>query len=126
MAEGARDKSRHRDIGAIALRGFHRVARHRQFADVEFGGAEGAEENLLRHKLHEHWIDAVDLDVAVDQRTGAVIRANGNGKIEIGHCTSFGQAKSISRPDSALPRCSGQARASAWRIAKWVRRPRKQ
>src|ERR1700733_3857422 len=88
MTKSARDESRHCDVGTIALRGLHRVTRHRQFADVEFGGAEGAEENLLRHELHENRVDTVDLDDTVDQRAGAVIRADGDGKIEIGHCTS--------------------------------------
>ncbi len=66
MAKGARDEGRHRDIGAVVQRRLDRVARQRQFADVEFGGAEGAKENLLGHERHKDRIDAVDLDAAVE------------------------------------------------------------
>jgi hypothetical protein len=75
----------HADVGAGALRRLHRMARQRQLADVELGVAEGAEEDLLRRQRHVDWIDPVDLDGAVDQGPGAVIVANGHGKIEFGH-----------------------------------------
>src|SRR6185437_12841341 len=42
VAKGARDESRHGNVWTIVLRGFDGVARQRQFADVEFGGAKGA------------------------------------------------------------------------------------
>ncbi len=89
VAERARHEGRHRDIGTIALRRLHRVARHRQFADIELGGAEGAEENLLRHELHIDRIDAVDLHRTVDQRAGAVVVADGDREIELGHGKSL-------------------------------------
>ena len=92
VAEGARHEGRHRDIGTIALRRLHRVARHRQFADVELGGAEGAEENLLRHELHVDRIDAVDLHRAVEQRAVAVVVADGDREIELGHGKSLPNA----------------------------------
>ena len=76
VAERARHEGRHADIGTIALRGLDREARHRQLADVEIHGAEGAEENLLRRQRHEHRIDAVDLHRAVEQRAGAVVVAD--------------------------------------------------
>ena len=47
--------------------------------------AESAEENFLRSKRHEDRIDAVDLHSAVDQRAGAVVGRDGDGKIEFGH-----------------------------------------
>ena len=50
VAEGARHERRHADIGAVALRGLDREARQRQFANVEFGVAEGAEEDFLRRR----------------------------------------------------------------------------
>ena len=92
VAEGARHESRHRDIGTIALRRLHRVARHRQLANVELGGAEGAEENLLRHELHIDRIDAVDLHRTVDQRAGAVVIADRDREIELGHGKSLSSA----------------------------------
>src|SRR5271169_2696045 len=85
VAEGARHKGRHADIGTIALRGLDREARHRQFAAVEFGMAEGAEEDFLRIERHENWIDAIDLYQPVRKRPGAIIVADGDGEIESGH-----------------------------------------
>src|SRR5580704_17048611 len=113
VAERARDEGRHRDIGTIALRRFHRIARHRQFANVELGGAEGAEENLLRHELHIDRIDAVDLDGAVDQRAGAVIVADRDREIELGH-GKFPATYETVMPCSAVvtvPLSSTQAKA---------------
>ena len=89
VAESARHECRHRDIRAIVPRGLDRVARQRQFADVEFGGAEGAKENLLGNERHVDRIDAVDLHAAVDQRPGAVVIADRDGEIELGHFRSL-------------------------------------
>ena len=47
--------------------------------------AKRAEEDFLRRQRHEHRIDAVDLHGAVDQRAVAVVVADGDGKIELGH-----------------------------------------
>src|ERR1700751_3568350 len=49
MTEGARNEGRHGDVGAVILRGLDRVARQRQFADIELGSAEGTKENLFRN-----------------------------------------------------------------------------
>ena len=56
-----------------------------KFADVEFGPPKRAEENFFRRKRHAGRLDPVDLDSAVDQRPRAVVRADGDGKIELGH-----------------------------------------
>ena len=85
VAERSRDEGRHRDVGAIALRSLHRVARQRHFADVEFGAAKRAEENLFRTERHVHRVDAVDGHDAVEQGTGAVVVADRDGEIELGH-----------------------------------------
>ncbi len=89
MAEGAGDEGRHRDVGTVTLRHLDRIARERQFADVEFGGAEGAKENLLRDQRHIDRVDAVDGDAAVDQRPGPVVLADGDREIEFGHSNFF-------------------------------------
>src|SRR5690242_5869970 len=44
-----------------------------------------AEEDFLRRKRHADRIDAVDLHAAVDQGAGAVIGADGDGELELGH-----------------------------------------
>ena len=67
------------------MRGLDRVARQRQFADVELGSAEGTKENLFRDKRHIDRIDAIDLNAAVDQGAGAVIVAHCDRKVELGH-----------------------------------------
>ena len=85
VPEGPRDESRDRDIGTIALRRFQGEARQRQFADVEFGAAERTKENLFGAERHEDRVDAVDGDAAVNQRAGAVIVADGDREIELGH-----------------------------------------
>ena len=79
VTECPRNECRHAHIRAVALGGLHREARQRQFADVEVHAAEGAEEDLLGRQVHEHGIDAVDLDRAVHQRTHAVVVADGDG-----------------------------------------------
>ena len=89
MAEGARDEGRHRDIGAVLQRGFDRIARQRQFADVEFRRAESAEKDFLRHQRHIDRIDTVDLHAAVDQGAGAVVIADRDGEVELGHFASL-------------------------------------
>jgi hypothetical protein len=78
MAEGARGKDRHADIGAIALGRLDGEAAERQLADVEIGVAEGAEEDLLGLESHEDRLHAVDPDSAVDQRANPVIVADGD------------------------------------------------
>jgi hypothetical protein len=85
VAEGARNEDRNADIGAVVLRRFDREARQRQFADIEFGGAEGAEEDLLRRQRHENRINTVDPHRAVDQRARAVIVADGDRQFEFVH-----------------------------------------
>jgi hypothetical protein len=85
MAEGARHEGRHTDIRAAALRGLDRKTRQRQFADVEFGMAKGAEEDFFRRQHHAGGVDAIDLDGAVDQRARAVIGSDCDGKFEFGH-----------------------------------------
>ncbi len=79
VAEGARHEGGHADIGAVAERGLDREARHRQFADIEVDRPEGAEEDLLRRQLHEHRIDPVDLNGAIEQRARPVIVTNRHG-----------------------------------------------
>src|ERR1700687_968713 len=88
VAKGARDESGHGDIGTVVLRGLDRVARQRQFADIELGGAEGAKEYLLRDERHVDRIDAVDRNAAVDQGTRSIIVAHRDREIELGHFTS--------------------------------------
>ena len=78
VPEHPRHERRDTDIGTIALRGLDRVARHRQFADVEIHGAERAEENLLRRQHHENGVDSVDLHGAVKQRARPVVVADGH------------------------------------------------
>ncbi len=85
VAEGARRKYRHGDIGAVPGRRFHGVAAHRQFADVEVAVAKGAEENLLRIEQHVLRIDTVDLDGAVHQRTHPVVVADRYGELKLRH-----------------------------------------
>jgi hypothetical protein len=85
VAERLRHEGGDADIGTVAERGLDGEARQRQLADVEIGRAEGAEEYLLRRQRHEHGIDAVDANGPVDQRTVAVIVADRDGQIEIGH-----------------------------------------
>ena len=85
VAERARRKHRHADIRTVAVRGLHREAAHRQFADVEIGVTEGTEEDLLRLQQHEHRIDAVDLHAAVDQRAHPVVVADRDGERELAH-----------------------------------------
>ena len=85
VAEGARQKHRNADIRAVVLRGLHREARERQFADVEFGRAEGAKEDFLRRQGHEDRIDAVDAHGAVDQRARAIIVADRDRQIQFVH-----------------------------------------
>jgi hypothetical protein len=67
------------------LRGLDRVARQRQFADVELGSAESAKENLFRDERHIDRIDAIDGNAAVDQGAGAIVIADRDGEIELGH-----------------------------------------
>src|SRR6185369_12671279 len=85
VAEHTRDEGGHADVGAAALRRLHREARERQFADVEFGMTKGAEEDFFRRQGETGRLDTVDLHAAVDQRARTVIRADGNGEIELGH-----------------------------------------
>src|SRR5262249_55346886 len=100
VTEGARHKGRYGDIGAIILRSLYRVARQRQFADVELGSAKGAEENLFRDQSHIARIDAVDLDTAVDEGPGAIVVADRNRKIEFGHAPSYLPCAAILYADS--------------------------
>ena len=76
VAEHPRHEGRDAHIGTVALRRLHREARHRQFADVEIHGAEGAEEDFLRRQGHEHRVDAIDLDRPVEQRARPVVIAD--------------------------------------------------
>jgi len=80
VAEGARQEDGHADIGAVALRDLHQEAAERQLGDVELGVPEGAEEDLLRIERHEDRLDAVDADLAVDERPVAVVVADGHGE----------------------------------------------
>src|SRR6478735_3276590 len=85
VSERTRDESRYSHVGTLALSRLDGKTRHRQFADIEFRMAEGAEENFLRIECHEYRIDAVYLYEPIAQRASAVIVADGNGKIEFGH-----------------------------------------
>jgi hypothetical protein len=85
VAEGARHEGRHAHIGASTLRGLDREARHRQLADIEVDGAEGAEEDLLRRQRHEDRIDAVDLHRAVEERAHAIVITDRDRKFQLGH-----------------------------------------
>ncbi len=67
------------------MRDLDREARQRQFADVELGLTERSEENFLRTERHEYRVYAIDLHEAVGQRPDAVVIADGDGKIELGH-----------------------------------------
>src|SRR5262249_7846951 len=66
-------------------RGLHCEARQRALADVEILVAEGPEKDFFRVEPHEHRIDTVDLHRAVDQRPVAVVVADRDGQIELGH-----------------------------------------
>ena len=85
VAERARHERRHADIGGFSLRDLDREARQRQFADVELGLTERSEENFLRTERHEYRVYAIDLHEAVGQRPDAVVIADGDGQIELGH-----------------------------------------
>nr|WP_292038977.1 hypothetical protein [Massilia sp. UBA6681] len=85
VAEGARQEHRHADVGQGAGGGLDGGAGERQLADVEFLGAEGAEEDLFRRERHEDGIDAVDLDGAVDQGAATVVIADGHGELQFVH-----------------------------------------
>jgi hypothetical protein len=85
VAECAGDEGRHAHIRTIAVGGFHREARHREFANIEIHAAERTEEDFLGRQVHEHRIDAVDLDRAVHQRTNAVVIADRDGQLELRH-----------------------------------------
>jgi hypothetical protein len=60
MPEGARREHWHADIRTVAVRCLHRETAHGQFADVEFGVAECAEEDLLGFQQHEYRIHTID------------------------------------------------------------------
>src|SRR5262249_56200663 len=87
--------------------GCHGEARQGVFADNEVLGGKWAEEDFLRIELHEHRIDAVDLDGAVDQRPVAVVVTDRDGEIEFGHLLSLcGWASVAVRKFAALSACS--------------------
>src|SRR5262249_44264804 len=85
MAKGARQKCRYADVGTLALGGTDGKARKRQLAVIEFGVAEGAEEDFLRAQGHDHGVYPIDRNAPVNQRAGAVVIADGDGKLEFGH-----------------------------------------
>ena len=85
VTERSRDECRHPHIGTIVLGGLHREARHRQFAEVEIDVAEGTEEDFLRRQIHEHRIDAIDLNRAVHERTHPVVITDRDRQPEFRH-----------------------------------------
>ena len=103
MAEGARHERRHRDIGTIALRGLDRIARQRQLADIELGGAEGAEEDLLGNERHIDRIDAVDLRRCRRSARGCGRSRRRRPKFKLGH----------SLPLPAVPVIASEAKQSS-------------
>ena len=110
VTERPRDECRHAHIGAIALGGLHREARHRQLADVEIHAAERAEKDFLRRQIHEHRIDAVDLDRAVHERTHAVVIADRDRQLKFRH--------------ACLSRWRVYAPVASRRHSRWRRRSR--
>jgi len=61
------------------------VAGERELGNVEVAAAHGPQEHFLRVEQHVHRVDAIDLDPAVIQRAGAVVVAQGDGELPLGH-----------------------------------------
>ena len=89
MPEDARHERRNADIGRGAGRDRAHVARERNLRDVEFLIAEHAEEDFLRIQRQIGDRAAVDLDLAVLDRLGAVVVAARDGYRHVGHLNSF-------------------------------------
>jgi hypothetical protein len=91
VAKGPGGKDGNADVRTIAGCCFQGKAAQREFADVELGMADGAEENLLRHEEREDRIDAVDLHGTVHERACAIVIPDCNGEVQLWHILSSGQ-----------------------------------
>ena len=85
VAEDARGEGGNADILRFARTGHDGVAAHRHFRDVELGEFEGAMEAFLGEQRHGRDLAALDLDLAIEDRDGAVVNPDGETEFELLH-----------------------------------------
>ena len=75
VAEQARHKGRHADVGVLAAGGHQRVAGHRDFRHVKFVELEGAVKSLLGFYRHGGHFTALYRRAAVKERAATIVVA---------------------------------------------------
>src|SRR5262249_10798799 len=97
MPEQPRDKGRDADIGRIARGHGADIAREREFRDVEFLIAEGAEEDLLGIERQVGGSAAFHLHPAIPDGARAGVIAARNGYRHLDHWASFSRRNGMER-----------------------------
>src|SRR5690349_6102392 len=85
VTKGARDERRYADVRTVARRRLDGETRERKLADVEIFTSKRPKKDLLGAKRHDDRAYPVDLDAAVEQRTGAVVVSDCNRQLKFGH-----------------------------------------
>src|SRR5690606_26619661 len=85
MAKRSRGKHGNGNVRALIIGQFHDGRAHRKFANIEVPASESAKEDFFWREAQEHWVDAVNCYLAIDQWTRPIVITDGNRQPQISH-----------------------------------------